>query len=436
MDPDPMNPNPANPSPTSLHAAQTSARRNEPSFDLAAYQALPAAELLRRARDGGMEDPQPTRAELVFAVVALDVDADTTGTASGILDIRPEGFGFLRNRTHGCRAGADDVYLSPNQVQRLRLENGHEVKGVIRQPRPGERYFAMVRVDQVDGVDIDARGPSLPFQHTTPVLPGSRLTLAYPGCPPSLSVLDQLVPLGFGQRVLITAPRDAQRTALLGDIATGAIHNHPGSRFLLLLIDQAPEDAEAISRRFARSHGPVEVFASTFEEPPERHAELMRLVEARALRLVEAGNDVVLLVDSLTHLVRAHNASVPHSGKIISPGLDAHALLRPKALFCRARQAEEGPSLTIFATLLDDGGMNAAIATEFEGRANADIVLAEELIRNHVDPPIDVHRTRTRNEDNVLSQDDLAAARQLRSSLEAMTNAEAVQHLASRTPTR
>jgi transcription termination factor Rho len=436
MDSRPLNPK-RTPAATSAEAT--------PAFELAEYQALSAAELLRRAPAGGPTgktvEVVPSRAELVVAVIGHEVDPAAMGTASGILDVRPEGFGFLRSPAHRCLVGADDVYLSPSQIQRLRLRDGHMVAGLIRQPRPGEGYFAMVRVHRIDGVDIggtavENRATMVPFEHTRPVVPHSRLRLGFPGGPASLHCLDRIAPIGLGHRVLITAPRDGRRVALLRDIAEGTRRNHPDAAILALLVDQAPETVAATTNALATREPNTELFTTTFDESPERHLDLLRLVDARARRLVESDRDVVLLVDSLTSLVRACNATMPHSGKIISAGLDAHSFLRPKQMFSGARQIDGGSSLTIFATLLDDGSMNSAITAEFAGRANADVVLDEVLIRSHVDPPFDVRRTRTRDEDTVLTGDELAAARELRAVLEPMTNADAVQHLLAHPPTR
>jgi transcription termination factor Rho len=434
-----------------------------PAFDLAEYQALPTAELLRRAPAGGPTgetvEVAPSRAELVIAVIGEEIDPAAMGTASGILDVRPEGFGFLRSPAHRCLAGADDVYLSPSQIRRLRLRDGHMVSGSIRQPRPGEGYFAMVRVHRIDGHNIDGlnidgvdigglnigeiaaedRATKVPFELARPVVPHARLRLGFPRGPASLDGIDRLAPIGLGHRVLITAPRDGRRVALLRDVVEGTRHNHPRAAILVLLVDQAPETVAATTSALATGdsrESNSELFTTTFDESPERHLDLLRLVDARARRLVESGRDVVLLVDSLTYLVRACNATMPHSGKIISAGLDAHSFLRPKQMFSAARQIDGGSSLTIFATLLDDGPMNSAIAAEFAGRANADVVLDEALIRNHVDPPFDVRHTRTRDEDTVLTGDELAAARELRAVLEPMTNADAVQHLLAHPPTR
>ena len=402
-----------------------------PTFLLGDFQRLAMGELVATAASLGIESAgEFDRQQLVLDIVAKSIAPTATGRAEGVLDIRPEGFGFLRSPSHQYRNGADDVYVSPNQIRRLRPQAGQWIRGVIRLPRAGENYFALVRVETIEGRVVAKNVRRVPFQYLTPVLPRTRLRLGHRGSPEVLRAIDLLAPLGLGQRVLLRTPPGSRRAELLRHIAEGVLGDRPDARVVLLLVDQKPEEQTATTNGL-RGNPRAEVFASTFDEAPERHTELAALARARVARMVEAEKDVVLLVDSLTQLTRAYNASVPHSGKIISAGLDAHALRQPKELFGAARQTEEGPSLTVIATLLVGTGigLNDAIAEEFRGKANATIAFDRGLIEQHAYPALDVEGTSTRWEDNLLDPEELEQSLRLRRQLAGASKAAALDEL-------
>ena len=405
-----------------------------PCFRLERLQELPTAQLQVEAASAGLPHRAGMdRQALVFALQTHCVSPEATGTAEGVLDVRPEGFGFLRSPHHQYRAGADDVHLSRNQVRSLGLRTGQKVNGLIRPPRSGEGYFAMIRVEAVDGAPIGTHKVRTQFDQLTPVLPHRRLHLSHPDAPADLRIIDLLVPIGHGQRLVVITPPASGRVELLSHVAGAVIRNDRKTQVVLLLVDQRPEELTDIDRG-PGSDPRATVFATTFDEPPERHGEVMNLARARARALVEAGNDVVLLVDGLTQLVRALNTTVPHSGKIICPGLDATSLQAPKALFASARQTEEGPALTVVATLLTatDSPLDERVAEEFASKANAQIDLDADLIAKHFYPAVRVEKSCTRREDLLVSSDELRKTRRLRESLAGQSPEESLRHLLAR----
>ncbi len=357
------------------------------------------------------------RQDLMFELLKHRAHKAGAAFGEGVLDVLPDGFGFLRNRRHGYRAGPDDIYVSPSQVRRLNLKRGHTVAGPVRHPRDGERYFALMHVDTVNGGSIVDLRRRVPFESRTPILPSARLRLEHPGCAPALRVIDLLAPLARGQRVLLQAPPQCGRTKLLTQIAHG-LSRQAGLHVIVLLLDERPEEVTDIERTLgAQPHS--EVVASTFDEPPARHLELAELVLDRARRLVEAGHDVALVVDSLTALARACNIELPHSGKILCAGFDATSLLRPKRLFGAARQTEEGGSLTVVASVLTETGTHAddLVAAELRGKGNCDLVLDRRQAELHTYPGFDVARTGTRREDEVVGAEESAQLKHLRTRL-------------------
>ena len=405
-----------------------------PCFQLAHLQGLSASQLQVAAAKAGLpERAGMDRQSLVFALQTHRVSPESIGTAEGILDVRAEGFGFLRSPHHHYRAGADDVYLSRSQVRSLGLRAGQRISGLIRPPRTGEGYFAMIRVESVEDAPIGTHKMRTQFDQLTPVLPRRRLPLAFPNAPTDLRAIDLLVPIGHGQRLVVQAPPASGRIDILSHIAGAVLHNDQETHVVLLMVDQRPEELTDLVRK----HGPnprATVFATVFDEPPERHGEVMQLAHARARALVEAGNDVVLLVDGLTQLARAFNTTVPHSGKIISPGLDAAALQPPKSLLASARQTEEGPALTVVATLLTgtDSQLDERVAEELSGKANARIDLNADLVAKHIYPGVHVERSCTRREGLLVSPDELRRTRRLRDSLMGLPPEAALRQLLDR----
>jgi transcription termination factor Rho len=411
-------------------------------YEIPRLQALPMQDLKRIADSVGVENSVGLgRADLIFQILKKKVTSKGLGWGEGTLDILPEGFGFLRSRRYNYNAGPDDIYVSPSQIRRLNLKQGHQIAGPVRPPKDGEKYFALLHVEAVDGRPVEELKRRIPFDDLTPIVPTRRLELALPapgeapaaglaaaaGDEPGLDVrlVDLLAPMGFGQRVLILSPPNSRRNALLISLARAILDGNPETYLIQLLLDERPEEVTVA----VRSTGPDErreVVASTFDEPASRHVALAEIAVMKARRLVEAGRHVVLIVDSLTSLVRAYHQEVPHTGKILAAGLDSAALHEPKRLFGAARAVEEGGSLTVIATALTGTGsrIDEVIAEEFRGKGNCEIVLDEHLAGLHVYPAIDVLRTGTRREDALLTPDDLARLRRLRKAIDAPTGAD------------
>ncbi|MEZ5964959.1 MAG: transcription termination factor Rho [Planctomycetota bacterium] len=389
-----------------------------PGWSVDDLQELSPKALVALAAEEGREDLIGlNRQELLFEMLKHRAHRVGVARAQGVLDVLPDGFGFLRSARHGFRAGPDDVYVSPSQVRRLNLKRGHWLSGPVRAPREGERYFALMHVDCVNGATIPELRRRVPFESRTPILPTRRLRLAAPNESATLRAIDLLAPLARGQRVLLATPPICGRTKLLTEIACGLART-PDLHVIVLLVDERPEEVTVMQQALA-AWPRAEVVASTFDEPPSRHLDLAELVLDRARRMVEAGEDVALVVDSLTAVARASNIELPHSGKILCAGLDATSLLLPKRLFGAARETEEGGSLTIFATVLTDTGSRAdeIVATEMHGKGNAELVVDRRLAERHVYPAFDVGRTGTRREDQVVTEDELVRLQALRTRL-------------------
>lgn len=377
------------------------------------------AELIALAEREGLTDTIGLdKQDLLFAILRQQAQRIGQTYCEGLLDVLPDGFGFLRSRRHGYRAGPDDIYVSPTQVRRLNLKRGHWLTGPVRPPREGERYFALLHVDSINGGSVGDLRHRISFPSRTPILPTRRLRLGRAGGPPAARALDLLAPIAHGQRCLILAPPQCGRTKLLTELAEGLAANHRATHVVVLLIDERPEEVTLVKRGVG-AHANVEVVAATFDEPPSRHIELSEMVLDKARRLVEASEDVVLLVDSLTALTRAYNTQLPHSGKILCAGLDTTALLPTKRLFGAARQTEEGGALTILATALIDTGAHAdgVIAGELRGKGNCEIALDRRLAELHEYPAIDVAHTGTRREDEIVGAADSQLLRKLRARL-------------------
>jgi transcription termination factor Rho len=370
------------------------------------------------------------RQDLVLALVDAQAKAgqgDLFG--EGVLETLPDGFGFLRSPDANYLPGPDDIYVSPSQIRRFNLRTGDTITGPIRPPKESERYFALLKVDAVNFASPEARANLVPFDDLTPLFPTRRLTLEHDPLNLSTRIVDLLCPIGKGQRCLIVSPPRAGKTVLLQDLAHAIAANHPEVALQVLLIDERPEEVTDMIRSVKG-----EVVSSTFDEPPQRHIQVAEMVLDKAKRLVENGRDVVLLLDSITRLARAYNAVAPASGKVLSGGVDANALHRPKRFFGAARNLEEGGSLTIIATALVDTGsrMDDVIFEEFKGTGNAEIHLDRKLMEKRLFPCLDVNRSATRKEELLQSEATLNRVWILRQLLHPLGSVDAMELLRDR----
>jgi transcription termination factor Rho len=345
---------------------------------------------------------------------------------SGVLEIIPEGYGFLRSPDYNYMASPDDIYVSPSQIKLFALKTGDTVVGQIRPPKEGEKYFALLKVDTVNGKTTDEIRDRIPFEFLTPIFPQERLNLSTRHDELSTRILDLFAPIGKGQRGMIVAQPKTGKTVLLKQIANAISANHPEVYLLILLIDERPEEVTDIARSVN-----AEVIASTFDEQADRHVKVSSMVLEKAKRLVESGHDVVILLDSITRLARAYNTVVPSSGKILSGGVDANALHKPKKFFGAARNVENGGSLTIIATALIETGskMDEVIFEEFKGTGNMELQLDRKLANKRVYPAIDVPSSGTRREDLLMDKEELSRVWILRKFMSDMTSIEAMEFL-------
>ncbi|OPY59691.1 MAG: hypothetical protein A4E55_00040 [Pelotomaculum sp. PtaU1.Bin035] len=360
--------------------------------------------------------------ELIFEILKVQNQKDGVLLAKGVLEILPDGYGFLRPLQY--LPSHDDIYVSASQIRRFDLRTGDMVAGQVRKPKESERYYALLRVEQVNGIDPEQSGERLHFDGLTPLYPMERITLeTYPD-KPSTRIIDLISPIGKGQRGLIVSPPKAGKTILLKEIANSITRNHPEVVLMVLLIDERPEEVTDIERSV---NG--EVVSSTFDEPPENHVKVADMVLERAKRLVEHKYDVVILLDSITRLARAHNLVVPPSGRTLSGGVDPAALHKPKRFFGAARNIEEGGSLTIMATALIETGsrMDDVIFEEFKGTGNMELILDRRLAERRVFPAIDVQRSGTRKEELLLSKDELEMIWQFRKAANGASPLEAME---------
>ena len=366
------------------------------------------------------------RQELIFALLKAEGDRRGDITAEGVLETLPDGFGFLRSADSNYLPGPDDVYVSPSQIRRFNLRTGDTVSGRIRPPKETERYFALLKVESVGGEPPEARRDKILFDNFTPLYPSRPLTLEHDSQNLSTRIIDLLSPLGRGQRCLIVSPPRAGKTVLLQDIARAIEKNHPDVHVIVLLIDERPEEVTDMKRTVKG-----EVISSTFDEPAQHHVQVAEIVIEKAKRLAEAGNDVAILLDSITRLARAYNTVVPPSGKLLSGGVDAHALHKPKRFFGAARDLEEGGALTIVGTALVDTGsrMDEVIFEEFKGTGNAEIHLDRRLMEKRIFPCMDVNKSGTRKEELLLPETVLGRVWVLRQLLHPLGVVDAMEFL-------
>lgn len=364
--------------------------------------------------------------DLIFKILEAQTSKDGATFSKGVLEVLPDGYGFLRSSDYNYLPSPDDIYVSPSQIKKFSLRTGDFVSGQVRPPKDGERFFALLRVEAVNGISPEKiRGRTL-FDNLVPVYPTKRLSLESAPGEYSMRIMDLLSPIGKGQRGLIVSPPKSGKTILLQKIANSIVRNNPEVKLLILLIDERPEEVTDMQRLVKG-----EVISSTFDEPAERHVQVADMVIEKAKRLVEAGDDVVILLDSITRLARAHNIVVPHSGRILSGGVDSNALHKPKRFFGAARNIEDGGSLTIIATALIDTGsrMDDVIFEEFKGTGNMELVLNRDLSDRRIFPAIDVNRSGTRREELLMKEEDLAKIWILRKILSEFSPVEAMDFL-------
>ena len=367
--------------------------------------------------------------ELIMRILETSAEKEGKLFASGDLEVMQEGYGFLRSQDYNYLPGPDDIYVSPSQIKRFNLRTGHLVAGQIRPPKDNERFYALLKVETVNGEGPDQVKKAILFDNLTPLYPEERIKLEGKPKGFSMRILDLMSPIGKGQRGLIVAQPKTGKTILLQKIANTSLENHPEVKIIVLLIAERPEEVTDMERSVD-----AEVVSSTFDEPPERHVQVADMALEKAKRMVEYGHDVMILLDSITRLGRAHNAVIPHSGKILSGGVDANALHRPRRLFGAARNTEEGGSLTIIATALIDTGsrMDDVIFEEFKGTGNMELVLDRRLSDRRLFPSFDLIRSGTRKEELLLSKKELARVWILRKILNDMTPIEAMEFLLDR----
>ena len=411
-----------------VSAAELAASRQ--SMNLTTLKLKPIGELVEMAQGLGVDNMARSRKQdIIFEILKAHVRSGETIYGEGVLEILQDGFGFLRSSDSSYLAGPDDIYISPSQVRRFNLRTGDSISGLIRPPRDGERYFALLKVGEINFDSPDSARHKVLFENLTPLHPTKRLKLERgTGATEDLTarVIDLVAPIGKGQRGLIISPPKAGKTMLLQNIASSISANHPEVYLIVLLIDERPEEVTEMTRTVRG-----EVVASTFDEPASRHVQVAEMVIEKAKRLVEHKRDVVILLDSITRLARAYNTVVPSSGKVLTGGVDANALQRPKRFFGAARNVEEGGSLTILATALIDTGsrMDDVIYEEFKGTGNSEIHLDRRVAEKRTFPAVNINRSGTRREELITSQDELAKIWILRKLLHPMDELAAIEFL-------
>jgi len=395
-------------------------------MNLTELKEMKILQLAKLAKDLNIEAPGALRKQdLIFHILQAQ-KSDAPIEAEGVIEVLPDGFGFLRSPDFSFTPGPDDVYVSPSQIRRYNLRTGDMLEGQIRQPKDSERYFALLNVDEINFAEPAEGSQKILFDNLTALYPTKRIKLEYNKENMSTRIIDLLTPIGFGQRCLIVAPPRAGKTVLLQDIAHAVTANHPDAFLIVLLIDERPEEVTDMQRTVKG-----QVVSSTFDEPAERHVQVADMVIEKAKRLVEHKKDVVILLDSITRLARAHNTVVPHSGKILSGGVDANALQRPKRFFGAARNIEEGGSLTIIATALIDTGsrMDEVIFEEFKGTGNSELILDRKVADKRTFPAMDITRSGTRKEELLTDPAVLKKMYVLRRILNPMGTMDAIDFL-------
>jgi len=395
-------------------------------------QKLTVAELHDIAKNEGLvEYSALKKQDLIFRILKERIRQNGLMYGEGVLEVLPDGYGFLRNPDYNYLSSSDDIYVSPSQIRRFGLRTGNVVSGQIRPPKDSEKYFALLRVEAINFENPDALADKIVFSDLTPLHPEDRLVLETDSDELSMRIIDIVTPIGKGQRGLLVAPPRTGKTILLQKMANAITENHPEVKLIVLLIDERPEEVTEMTRKTAED---VEVISSTFDEPASRHCQVAEIVIDKAKRLVEYGQDVVILLDSITRLARAYNNETPHSGRILTGGVDAGAMQMPKKFFGAARNVEEGGSLSIIATALIDTGskMDEVIFEEFKATGNMELHLDRRLVERRVYPSIDISRSGTRREELLLDPKELELVYRLRRVLSDLNPVEAVELLKNR----
>ena len=384
-------------------------------------------ELAEMANELNVEGASGMRKqELIFAILQAQTEKNGMIFGEGVLEILPDGFGFLRAPDYNYLPGPDDIYVSPSQIRRFSIRTGDTVSGQIRPPKEGERYFALLKVEAINYEDPEVSRTKILFDNLTPYYPEEKIKLEQSPTDYTTRAMDLITPIGMGQRGMIVAPPRTGKTMLLQAVAKAILKNHTEIKLIILLIDERPEEVTDWQRQVK-----TEIISSTFDEPPQRHVQVADMVIERAKRLVEHKKNVVILLDSITRLARAHNAIIPASGKVLSGGLDANALQRPKRFFGAARKIEGGGSLTILATALVDTGsrMDDVIFEEFKGTGNMELHLDRKLVDKRVFPAIDINQSGTRKEELLVEKEDLNRMWVLRKVLNPLSTVESMEFL-------
>lgn len=395
-------------------------------------------ELLEIAKESGLDNVGRSRKQdIIFSILKKHAKSGEDIYGDGVLEILQDGFGFLRSAEGSYLAGPDDIYVSPSQIRRFNLRTGDTISGKIRPPKDSERYFALLKVGEVNFSLPEKSKHKILFENLTPLFPNDRLILEKGnGSTEDLTgrIIDLVAPIGKGQRGLLVAPPKAGKTIMMQSIAQAVISNNPECYVIVLLIDERPEEVTEMQRSVGTRGKDVEVVASTFDEPPSRHVQVADMVIEKAKRLVETKRDVVILLDSITRLARAYNTVIPSSGKVLTGGVDAHALERPKRFFGAARNIEEGGSLSIIATALIDTGskMDEVIYEEFKGTGNMELHLDRKVAEKRVYPAINIRRSGTRREELLTGEDELQRMWILRKLLHGMEDLAAIEFLLDR----
>ena len=410
--------------------ADTGTASPQAKLDIAALKELKISELMKVAKDLGVNGISGAKKQdLIFKILSAQTEREGLIFSSGVLEILPDGFGFLRSPNYNYLPCPDDIYVSPSQIRRFDLRTGDVVNGQVRPPKEGERYFALLKVEAVNGENPEESKVKANFDNLTPIYPNQRFLLETGQKEVSTRIMDLLTPIGKGQRGLIVAPPYSGKTVLLQKIANAITTNNPDVVLIVLLIDERPEEVTDMQRSVKG-----EVVSSTFDEPAERHIQVAEIVLEKAKRQVEHKKDVVILLDSITRLARAYNTVEPHSGRVLTGGLDANALHKPKRFFGSARGVEEGGSLTIIGTCLIDTGsrMDEVIFEEFKGTGNMELTMDRNLFQRRIYPAIDIRRSNTRREELLIQNDELQKIWVLRKVLNEMDPVQSMELLIDR----
>ena len=415
------------------HKNSTDAVESDEQNDVTDLQRMSEEELAARAAAEGLQDFDGlSRRELILSILKNWVKSRGIMFGQGTLQILPDGFGFLRSPAYQYMSCPDDIYVSPSQIRKFNLRNGSVVRGQVRPPKESERYFALLRVETINGIEPSDSAKRSNFDELTPLHPDQRIVLEHDAKDLSTRVVDMLAPIGFGQRGLIVSPPRAGKTMLMQKMARATLANYPKAYVIILLIDERPEEVTDMQREVQGDR--CEVISSTFDEPSLRHVQVADMVLEKAKRMVESGTDVVVFLDSITRLGRAWNSECPQSGKTLSGGLDANAMQKPKAFFGSARKLEEGGSLTIIATALIDTGskMDEVIFEEFKGTGNLEIVLDRSMVDKRIWPAIDINASGTRREEKLFEEDEYDRICRVRRVLSEMNSTDAMDMLTTR----